>query len=708
MWEKRILQTKYNQPFIQSEIDYFAKAQKNTQFKIIFLYGDAGTFKSTIQNIYMGQNILEAGRAKRGVTQGVIFCIQNNVILVDTEGLGTDNSSSNRADIVSLLCFASAMIVTETIITRFRGKNIIDSIKAICQTYDIIKGRDCQNLVKPKLEIIVTLVKLDSEELKECEERAQEMLRNSELRDINKYFSSIRCTLIDSLGDDLLNIIKKEKKELTQNQWPFEIRNKINSVFQSALQSPIRKSGSDFEQLPMIYQLASGEIDAGSYSYESILKINTESKQYYYNSATIVPVTPDNFDNYNSNLNSIALKSRTLIENKFSAQPVLKNRIIENLNISIGEINNALYSSFNDQVFSNYQTLLNNYKNQIISQYKPQNEIDDKKIISEMNEIRQKLNSLQSEINNLKYPPLHKTSESTKKKLLNLADSEITGIKSRFVENYIASSIENNIKTDFMIKMFSLGTEESLNEEIRIRLLNFSKHFDELVNNFLPKKNIDLILKKSEIAIEEFMKKKYRDEVFPIYQKFEQNFNRESIKLRDDVNEIINMVQFHADRSTEEKKKLYLVLYDPIKEFGDLAVRLHQRLYDEFSKIYEYKWDEITNLTYLESDFVSILSSQKAFYSVSYILCPHCNTPWELETNRSLGWHGCGNFTCNGKFLCQKQFRIFNDKGNSNNPLARHLTKDEFLTMYEAYIEEMAGLMKTSFRAILPKRISKK
>lgn len=704
MWEKRIIQRKYNQQFIQSEVDYFKRTHGNTEFKIVFLYGEAGSFKSSIQNIYMGQDLLTTSSARGGVTQGVVFCMQNNVILVDTEGLGTDNTSVNRPDIVSLLYFASAMIVTEKIYDRFLEKKVIDSIKAICQILDKIKENDYW-APRPRLEIVFSLALPHLEnEINNYNTEAQNMLRNSELKDISKYFSNVSYTIINPLGEQLYNIIKKEKRELTQSQWPAQIKNKVNSIFSSALLSQVKTYGRNFEQFPFIYRLASGEIDAGSYSYDIILKTTNEAKQRYFSDASGTYASPDNFILYESRLNSLASSTRDTIECKFRLNQTIKTKLIENINAYIKEVNENLFSSFNDKLFTYCQDLIAQLKKSMDSGYMVQSQINEQKIYQEISKVGQTINSTKLKIDGLKYPS-SRTTDSIRNKVNNLTNQEITKIKAKFVECYIALTMANCYKTEFTVKaMFSLGTQESLNSEISKRLCEYSNQLQCLVGSFLESNEFIRIRDSFKIAIEDFMKREHRNLVSPIYSNFQAEFQREASSLRNQVNLIISKVQEHVDRSAEEIRVARPALFDPIKEYGDIAVNLDNRLSTSFPQIYAFKYDEITQLTYTEAETVSILSSQKSFYSVEYVLCPHCNIPWELETNRNIAWHGCGNFTCLGNYSCKKVFRVFADKGNKDNPLARRISKDEFVSRYSTYINEMTNVIRNDIRTLLQSR----
>lgn len=144
-----------------------------------------------------------------------------------------------------------------------------------------------------------------------------------------------------------------------------------------------------------------------------------------------------------------------------------------------------------------------------------------------------------------------------------------------------------------------------------------------------------------------------------------------------------------------------LALFDPIKEFVDSAIQLHERLHVNFPQIYDLKFNEILQFISGESELFSTLCSENIFYSVEYVLCPHCNHTWELETARSISWHGGGNFRCRGNYQCKKNFRVFKDKGSNINPLAKRLSKDEFIMMFSDNLNEMASKIRADIQEII-------
>ena len=678
-WEVIRIQSECSKPFIDTIINDSNIFEDNKNYKLALVYGKAGSFKSSIINIYMGSDQLDTGMESEGVTKGVYFCKKEELIIADTEGTGTDNSSIARHDIVSLFCVCSSFIIINAIYNRFPFKEITDMIEEKLAVLQRMYKNPSNNINKPSLIIVCPIgkeIKLDKIELFRND---AEKCKNEHLPiEIKDLFSDVTIKVLSPLPTEVHKTINEDEKFSVNDLNGSLIKNEVDEIFDSALiRNQIAIPGQRFHLLNQFYELAKNNRIINLVIFEQCTDfIQNKISMLSRNAKTC----NCDYKSYLDNLNELKIS----IDNEISKLSIniiykkyYKIKFEEQFKIWCkihGDV-------FNEELLSHIEKVYEGERNSIITELKSNPKIPYQKFEEMINESKQKLKSIQyaDTTNNI-----DKIS-----KIINLIKSKV-------------KEFDSNYFQDLFIELVICKPTQDIYMDDFKPTLNLIKIADKVE---VLAKNEVILGDKLEGAINGF----YQTICQPIENKSyiidecTKNFSRDcsdyyDINIRSSHEKCLNLIE-------ESRKCMINVLSTKLGTLGTY----NPKLIDSFAKesdsvdrkfledvgedLYGVYADDFSKIVIISQyDLLSTNATRSCIFSTNYYKCPDCGNIFEIRLETELkSYIGCGNFYCYGKRIgCNgKMFRTEMKVADMNNKLAIQLDFNDVIRECKAQINFM-------------------
>jgi hypothetical protein len=680
-WRILKLQENYRCRFDEGKLRDQSIFEENQDYKLIVVYGKAGNGKSSLINMYTGGDHLNSGVNADGISKGVSICKRANIIIADTEGTGTDNSSYNRPDIVSLFCVCYSFVIVQALHNRFPLSEIQDTINQILAYLQRIYKSNPSNMNKPSLLILCPIHKFLRPEL--IEKFKQEALNFKVAglpQNLIEFFSAVEISVLSPLSRDVIDMIDQNDRfqvsSVPQNHLD-EVRGAFNSVINK---SQPGKKGSSFMMLNSFYDLAQSNKMIDPLVFERCLEF-TEAKLKA--ASNTIKLNNCNFDLYKTEIQTF--------QNNINSE-------IDRLNIE------ATYKSyyknkFNDEFLKWQKNHGDMFNELLIIEIEKIFEIEKDSIIKSIQNLQESFsyNNLvnlisrsKGLINGIRHIELANNSEKKQKvrnlislKVSNLNDYDFEAI---FINYRIAKPIQKTF-FDQRIQLIDVTFVNKLNKINQLKQ-ELNQQIDKSINDFynnnkINKKNRSNIINE---CLENF--------VVVCTEYYQNNFHSNHLNC-------LNIIERERSAMVAYIRNIPLDVHTYnsriIDDFSRQANTSESRFRSSINqKYYDMYYDEFYNQVFVNNySAVSSTSVRSCIYSYAYHQCPDCGNIWEQRMEgRMEDWIGCGNYACYGKTIgCSgRSFRTKLKEGNSSNKMARALTIEDVKSMCNTELSSMERL----------------
>ena len=672
MWQGYRISDKCDKEFNESVISNPNIINSDTDYSVMMIYGKSGSCKSTCINLYMRNEILMTGINDDGISKGIYLCKRNDLLILDTEGVGTDNRGCDRYDIVTLFCISSCFVILQPISTRFPEGDIIQTIEEILIVFERIVKVNPSNQNRPSFLILLTIVNpVSQERFQQYTKKANEFINGELFNRVRNYFFRVNAKVLPPLDERARKILTDTEK-ISHNDVSLDYLREIDSAFQVALQSSNKKKGSNFKSLNILLSLAKENRSFDPLIIERanntlLPLINREflnPKKCYSGANIFLSFIKQCEENIKNEIKRISLcdSDKTcflkIFEKGFKSRKEIEITnfnyyMSENLpRVADSEFNEILGKITGNETFdySNFNTALN------LSRKK----IEECKLLETSD--FQFLNKFRM-IKDQQLSKLHKNNFEEK-------FIEFRVIKPTCL-NFYKSNLSKLEKTKPIYVPDQIKTlQNKCKSELEIKIKDHQSKNNHAINYSLSSTDISLINKYSYSyckEISDYYHKTYEQKHHEAVEKI--RIERKSFSTK--VNQIISRAGAYCARTL-----------DDFKDESDAFERnLNRSLQDLFSVYY----DDITKDIYSYYDLISSSVVRTCITLADSFICPRCGNLWEKRVEASIdSYLGCGNFTCHGKTIgCNgTRFRTPMKVGDTNNSIATSISYQEIIARY--------------------------
>lgn len=669
----------YNLPFIDKIIKDPSIFEDNTNYKLALVYGKAGSFKSSTINIFLKSDSIATGVNSDGVTKGIYLYKKGDLIIADTEGTGTDNSSLVRHDIVSLFCVCSSFIIVNAIHCRFPFKEIADMIDEKLAVLQKMYQTNSSIINKPSLIILCPIGReMKPEKIRLFKEEADKYKRNNIPNEIKLYFSDVVIKVLSPLPEKARSSIiacdKFSVKDLTGS----DIIAEVDMVFNIALyQNHHIVPGKFYHLLNEYYKLAKNHQVINPLIFEKYAEFIQEKIDYISNNVTNCD---NDYDLYIEKLNELKQSVINQIKH-LGIEPVYIDYYINKFEEDFETWSKIHGDVFNEALLSEVEKVYESERIAIIEELKSNSNITYQDFEEMINKSKQRLNQIKM---------VEKANNDDKKlRISNLIISKVSELESNefkdvYIELVVCKTTQNKYFNEIKDTLISIKIAEmsdafakhaeSLNEKLQEAI---TTHYNTIGQPFEDKSSFtDNCIKNLKTDINEYYESNFRN----CHEKCLVKIEESRRYMQKAINNILKKVG----------------TYNPkiIDSFCDESKSVDSKFSEDVGKVlYDIYADEFAKTVIISQyDLISTNATKSCIFSTSYYRCPDCGNIWEIKIEASPNsFLGCGNFSCYGKSIgCNgRAFRTEMKTGNLENKLAEQCDINQVMSICNDQINAM-------------------
>ena len=644
--------------------------EENKNYKLSVVWGKAGNFKSSTINIFTRGDLLETGINSEGITKGINICKKDNIIIADTEGTGTDNSSLNRHDIVSLFCVCHSFVIMSSIYARFPIQEINEMINEKLAVLQRIFKNNPTNLNKPLLLIICPVANpMKNDRIQGFRDDANRYLQSSLPSELRNYFSDVSIKVISPLPTQARDKIYENEK-FSVNDVSDSMRQEVDEAFNLAFNHSTQgKPGSQFYLLNHYFNLAQNNQIIDPLIFDKVTEFTDIKLRSIASSAGTFN---GDYDEYTKNLNK--LKANTINEiNALNLQSVYKDYYKNKFEEEFLKWKQNHADVFNENLLSCLETIYENERKSIIR------EIENRAKSLSYQGLVYMINDSKNKIEKVKIIDTANNKDKISR-LANLKKSKINQLENYdFQDVYIRHRVAKKVEEDYFNEIkdrLNLVKIADRNDHLNKLKATLDERFEKAFRDFFT--GIRQPYKDKSSIKNENLNLFYRES----FEYYENRFKATHERCLSIIEEARRNMQATVNALIQR-----VGTYNPriVDEFSNGARAIDSKFLTDITKpFYDlYANDFQNNVIYSQFSMISTNATRSCIFSSSYYQCPDCGNIWEKRIEVDINSYlGCGNFLCYGNTIgCKKSFRTEMKEGNANNKMARQLDINQLMSI---------------------------